>query len=319
MKKIAVLVLCSILLICNISYGEYIDNGNGTITDSSTGLTWQEHGTYGSYSREYANTYAEQLSTGGYTNWRLPNSEELWGIQVYIIEHPSFTGEAIVWTNEEDQNGFIAIVFWPILDAQSPIRKTYVDEARIWAVRNPPWYSSDPNDFIPLRNTVWEFEWEHNYIDYSDIVTFDTNITVGDDKIALLCHNDMWNGCVFYGDFPSNDERGFICTLSDTPPTNVFVTYQFNINNGTAIGDFVYLDLSDPSKFNTDILIGTKILSDIDQNQPVELDQNQTVDVDQNQPVQIDQNQPIDSVPTTNNQSSDGGGDGGGCFIALLL
>jgi len=314
MKKIVVfLMLCLILLLCNISYGEFINNGNGTITDSSTGLIWQEHGTYGSYSREYANTYVDQLTTGGYTNWRLPTINELKGIKDYVVAIPDFEFGDTYHSNAIDSfSGNPCGVYF----MNNSTETVFIITAQILAVRNPPWYSTDPNDFIPLKNTVWKFEWEHDHIDYFDIVTFDANITSGDDKIGLFCHNDIWNGCVFYGDFISHDGRGFICTLSDIPPTNVFVIYQFNINNDTAIGDFVNLDVSDSSKFVMEILIGTKILSDIDQNQPVEIDQNQPIELDQNQPIGIDQNQPVDIVSPTNNPSSDGGG---GCFINFLL
>ena len=52
------------------------DNSNGTVTDSKTGLVWQQ-GEPGAKVWGDALTYCEGLSLGGATDWRLPNIEEL--------------------------------------------------------------------------------------------------------------------------------------------------------------------------------------------------------------------------------------------------
>lgn len=57
----------------------YTDNGNGTITDKVTGLLWQKSDG-GEMSWENAKIYADSLSIGGYNDWRLPNSHELFNI-----------------------------------------------------------------------------------------------------------------------------------------------------------------------------------------------------------------------------------------------
>lgn len=53
------------------------DNGNGTITDNRTGLTWQQADAATVMSWEEAIAYAESLSLGGFDDWRLPNIKEL--------------------------------------------------------------------------------------------------------------------------------------------------------------------------------------------------------------------------------------------------
>jgi len=56
------------------------DNGNGTVTDSRTGLTWQKNAekTAGlSIPWADALSYCEGLSLGGKADWRLPNAKEL--------------------------------------------------------------------------------------------------------------------------------------------------------------------------------------------------------------------------------------------------
>ena len=70
----------------------FIDNGNGTITDSFTRLMWQEGYAYretGNYISWYdANDYIEKLNQrrlGGFCDWRLPNKLEIQSL--YEIAH----------------------------------------------------------------------------------------------------------------------------------------------------------------------------------------------------------------------------------------
>ena len=55
----------------------YTDNGNGTVTDTSTGLTWQQGGTGHNGTWEQGLAYCEGLDLGGHTDWRLPTINEL--------------------------------------------------------------------------------------------------------------------------------------------------------------------------------------------------------------------------------------------------
>ena len=70
----------------------YLDNNNGTITDSRTGLMWQESYAYaetGNYLNWHdANHYVGRLneqSMGGYKDWRLPSRLEIQSL--YEINH----------------------------------------------------------------------------------------------------------------------------------------------------------------------------------------------------------------------------------------
>lgn len=66
----------------NTTYGinEFIDNGDGTVSDNATGLMWSQNdnGEY-LYWKE-ALAYAEAATTAGYEDWRLPNIKELQSI-----------------------------------------------------------------------------------------------------------------------------------------------------------------------------------------------------------------------------------------------
>lgn len=55
---------------------EYKDNGDGTITDSGTGLVWIKDAGVKASSRVKASEYCAGLKTGGYSDWRLPTVKE---------------------------------------------------------------------------------------------------------------------------------------------------------------------------------------------------------------------------------------------------
>ena len=63
-------------------------NGDGTVTDTSTGLMWQQQ-TAGPMTWEEAISYCEGLSLGGYNDWRLPNRNELQSLVDYTRYCPA--------------------------------------------------------------------------------------------------------------------------------------------------------------------------------------------------------------------------------------
>lgn len=63
----------------NINSPFYIDNNDGTITDTITGLMWQKTDG-GEMTFENALIYTDTLTLGGFTNWRLPNAHEAFSI-----------------------------------------------------------------------------------------------------------------------------------------------------------------------------------------------------------------------------------------------
>jgi len=59
-----------------------VDNGNGTVTDNSSGLMWQKE-TAGPMNWNDATSYAAGLNLGGKPGWRLPTKDELIGLCNY--------------------------------------------------------------------------------------------------------------------------------------------------------------------------------------------------------------------------------------------
>ena len=99
----------------NTSYGinDFVDNGNSTVSDLATGLTWTKSDSASGMNWEAALNYCESLDTAGITDWRLPNVKELQSIVDYS-RSPDTTNSAAVdpifgtstITNEAGQNDY---------------------------------------------------------------------------------------------------------------------------------------------------------------------------------------------------------------------
>jgi hypothetical protein len=84
----------------NMEYGinHYVDNGDGTITDQATGLTWQRNDSETGLNWEGALSWVQQKNADsylGYNDWRLPNAKELQSIVGYA-RAPGTTGTAAI-------------------------------------------------------------------------------------------------------------------------------------------------------------------------------------------------------------------------------
>jgi len=86
----------------------YKVNGDDTVTDSTTGLTWCLLDSYSIIKKclkyNEARKYAQELRTGNFSNWRLPTANEL----VVIFKSDSafpINGERWYWTSEMFETG----------------------------------------------------------------------------------------------------------------------------------------------------------------------------------------------------------------------
>jgi hypothetical protein len=66
----------------------FTDNGDGTITDNVTGLMWQKADA-GEMTWENSVNNASAQTTGGYSDWRLPNPHELMSLFNYETGNPA--------------------------------------------------------------------------------------------------------------------------------------------------------------------------------------------------------------------------------------
>jgi hypothetical protein len=66
----------------------YTDNGDGTVTDNVTGLVWGQNQSDSGMTWDEAQKYCENLTLGGYDDWRLPSLKELWSIRDFSTGWP---------------------------------------------------------------------------------------------------------------------------------------------------------------------------------------------------------------------------------------
>jgi hypothetical protein len=69
--------------------GSYKNNGDGTISHLSTGLMWQQSDNGTKMTWAQAISYCETLNHAGYTDWRLPDIQELLSIVDYSTSNPA--------------------------------------------------------------------------------------------------------------------------------------------------------------------------------------------------------------------------------------
>ncbi|MEA2020064.1 MAG: DUF1566 domain-containing protein [Campylobacterota bacterium] len=94
MKIKILLLLTSYLLPLTSLNAEFLrDDTNQIVLDKNTNLVWQDDIHTTTYTWENAISYCENLDLAGYTNWKLPNINELKTIVDDTIYSPSIYSE----------------------------------------------------------------------------------------------------------------------------------------------------------------------------------------------------------------------------------
>lgn len=83
---------------------EFVDNGDGTISDLATGLMWMKDDYGQSIMWEEALAYCENMEFAGYDDWKLPNVKELHSIVDYSGVYPAVNPKFFNSTKAEDEN-----------------------------------------------------------------------------------------------------------------------------------------------------------------------------------------------------------------------
>jgi hypothetical protein len=116
------------------------DNGDGTITDWSTGLMWQKSGSGNSLTHENAKAYIRELNAkkiAGYEDWRLPTVDELRSLlmpkktngDLYIV--PLFDKtQRYCWTSDQRTSGGAWDVYFNFGDVHWDDDAVYVRAVR---------------------------------------------------------------------------------------------------------------------------------------------------------------------------------------------
>lgn len=166
----------------NTDYGinNFIDNGNGTISDNATALMWQQADDGQTRNWQDALNYAENLSLAGYSDWRLPNAKELQSIVDYD-RCPDFTNSPAInpifstteitdpdgnsgqygyfWTGTSHLDGvnpYTAAVYIAFGEAQGKMNNNLMDVHGAGAQRSDPktGNTSDYPDFFGPQGDV---------------------------------------------------------------------------------------------------------------------------------------------------------------------
>ncbi len=88
MRKIFLITILSLFVCCSTGYAELVDNSDGTVTDTKTGLMWQK-AEAGIMTWKAALAYSDTLVLAGFSDWRLPDLKELQSLADSILDNPS--------------------------------------------------------------------------------------------------------------------------------------------------------------------------------------------------------------------------------------
>ncbi len=82
--------------------GPLVDNRDGTITDTRTGLMWSKNPAPETGNFEYMRKYCDNLRVGGYNDWRYPWKRELHGLYEslgFLAESPDRQTQPFEWNS----------------------------------------------------------------------------------------------------------------------------------------------------------------------------------------------------------------------------
>jgi hypothetical protein len=124
--------------------GRFIDNADGAVSDTATGLMWQKATPSAPLGWEDAARYCEELELAGKTDWRLPNVRELESLlYLHPVEprvDPAFVvpddGTREYWTSTPTTPGFAYLVSFQPGRGAILARQTLQQQSYVLAVRN---------------------------------------------------------------------------------------------------------------------------------------------------------------------------------------
>ncbi|QXP59693.1 DUF1566 domain-containing protein [Olleya sp. HaHaR_3_96] len=173
----------------NTDYGKnnFIDNGDGTISDYATGLMWQKTDNGKGLDWEASLNHAENLKLANYSDWRLPNAKELQSIVDYSRSpqttnspaiHPIFNTTTIddpegqsgqypyFWTSTthlDGRNPTASAVYIAFGDGQGKMRGTLMDVHGAGCQRSDP-KSGNQNSYPQFFGPQGDVRYVYNYV-----------------------------------------------------------------------------------------------------------------------------------------------------------
>ncbi|MDA3971697.1 MAG: DUF1566 domain-containing protein [Desulfobulbaceae bacterium] len=109
----------------------YAITAPGILQDTDSGQMWQLERSKRFKTYKEAQAFVEQLTLGGYDDWRLPTIYELYDLNYLFDLHQNGTitldREGNYWSGEKDGDGIIGA--WAISDQCGPSREYYTGKA----------------------------------------------------------------------------------------------------------------------------------------------------------------------------------------------
>ena len=173
----------------NTDYGKnnFIDNGDGTISDYATGLMWQKADDGKSKDWKEALNYAENNKLAEHLDWRLPNAKELQSIVDYSRSPQTTNSPAIdpvfkstqikdpngnlgqypfYWTSTthlDGRNPYASAVYIAFGEAQGKINGKLMDVHGAGAQRSDP-KSGNKHDYPQYFGPQGDVRYVYNYV-----------------------------------------------------------------------------------------------------------------------------------------------------------
>ncbi len=191
------------------SFYKFVLNGDGTVTDKSTGLMWQQE-TAGILRWTEALSHCENLVLAGYDDWRLPNRNELQSLVNYNTCSPAIDTTVFpdtilnnYWSSTTQTHG-VSAGAW------------HVDFRQGWI----PYFSSDKSSNYPVRAVrgdgslkeniassydatgTWDFSTSNNWVTYYSYCTPDADdagvvdITQNGSTVSIVYRENTFSGSV---------------------------------------------------------------------------------------------------------------------------
>ncbi len=127
---------------------DFVDNGDGTVSDNATGLMWSQDDSGEGMDWEAALAYAEAATTAGYDDWRLPNAKELQSIADYSGVLPAIDTSVFNLTELTNIKGQADYPFyWS--STSNPVEGSdgEVDNSSVYAWVLAAGYNTDPDGY----------------------------------------------------------------------------------------------------------------------------------------------------------------------------
>lgn len=152
----------------NTSYGinDFVDNGDGTVSDNATGLMWSQDDSGKGFDWESALEYAESSTISGYDDWRLPNAKELQSIADYSGVFPAIDTKIFNLTKLTNIKGQVDYPFyWS--STSNPVEGSdgAIEQGSVYAWVLAAGYNTDPegNDLHGAGSVVFTPKSEENF------------------------------------------------------------------------------------------------------------------------------------------------------------